>query len=191
MRANNIKFMDKYKLLVSACVLAALLSAVSVCLIRGRKAAFYSTVHTSLQVSEGYDSQFIDLVNRLEDELAERAGFGYAGQKDPMTGATRAVAERPAAGGGTRRATIQAEPAATAGTEQAADPVRLTAIIFDNGKNAFTAVVMNGERSYSVEIGDRVADRRVTKITTSEIYMESDNYKYVYGILGGNSRTPK
>ncbi|MDR2592480.1 MAG: hypothetical protein LBC59_06715 [Chitinispirillales bacterium] len=187
MRTNNIKFMDKYNLLVSACVLAAILSVVSVCLIRGQKAAFYSTVNTSLQVSEGYDSQFIDLVNRLEDELAGRAGFGYAGQKDPMTGATRAVAERPAAGGGTRRAAVQAE----AGAWTAADPVRLTAIIFDNGKNAFTAVVMNGERSYSVEVGDRVADRRVTKITTSEIYMESDNYRYVYGILGGNSRTPK
>ncbi|GBU20807.1 hypothetical protein R80B4_00692 [Fibrobacteres bacterium R8-0-B4] len=190
MRYNNIKFMDKYRVLVSACALAAILAIVSVCLIRWRKADFYSTVNSSLQVSEGYDRQFIDLVKRLEDELAGRAGFGYAGRKDPMTGATRAVAERPPASGGwTHHADAQAAPAA--GTGQAADPIRLTAVIFDAGKNAFTAVVMNGERSYSVDVGDRVADRRVTRITTSEIYMESDSYKYVYGISGENSRTPK
>jgi hypothetical protein len=190
MGTNNITFMDKYRVLVSACVLAALLSVVSVRVVMKRKADFYATVHSSLQVTEGYDRQFIDLVNRMENELAERAGFGYAGHKDPMTGATRSVAERPAIYAGQRRAAVQAA-AETGEAEQAADPVRLTAIIFENGKNAFTAVVMNGERSYSVEVGDRVADRRVTRITTSEIYMESDKYKYVYDITGGNGRTPK
>jgi len=187
MKDKNVTFMDKYRVQVSACVLAAALSIVSVCLVIRQKAAFYSTVNSSLQVSEGYDRQFIDLVNRLEDELAERAGFGYAGQKDPMTGATRMVAERPASDGAPRQAAAQAAPAA----ERAADPIRLTAIIFDNNKNVFTAVVMNGERSYSVEVGDRIANRRITRITMDEIYMESDSYKYVYGILGGNSKTPK
>jgi len=180
---RNVKFMDKYRTLVTACVLAAVLSVAAVCLVMKRKADFYSTVHASLQVSEGYDRQFIDLVTRLESELAERASFGYAGHKDPMTGATRTVAERPTTGGVPRPAGAQAT--------QASDPVRLTAIIFDNAKNAFTAVVMNGERSYSVEAGDRVADRRITRITANEIYMESDNFKYVYGILGENSKTPK
>jgi len=190
MGTNNIKFIDKYRVLVSACVLAAILSVVSVCVVMKRKADFYATVNSSLQVTEGYDRQFIDLVNRMEGELAERAGFGYAGHKDPMTGATRAVAERPAIGNGQHRAAVQASTEAGE-SEQTADPVHLTAIIFDNGKNAFTAVVMNGERSYSAEVGDRVADRRVMRITTSEIYMESDKYRYVYDITGGNSRTPK
>jgi len=178
---RNVKFMDKYRTLVTACVLAAVLSVAAVCIVMKRKNDFYSTVHSSLQVSEGYDRQFIDLVTRLESELAERASFGYAGRKDPMTGATRIVADRPASGA----------PRHAGGQAQAPDPVRLTAIIFDNAKNAFTAVVMNGERSYSAEAGDRVADRRITRITANEIYMESDNFKYVYGILGENSKTPK
>jgi hypothetical protein len=191
MKDKPATFMNKYRVLVSACVLAALLSVVSVCLVWKRKADFYSTVNTSLQVSEGYDRQFIDLVNRLEDELATRAGFGYAGHKDPMTGTTRVVAERPVNSGGERRASAQTSAPSTNAPQAQDDPIRLTAIIFDNGKNVFTAVVMNGERSYSVEVGDRIADRRITRITMNEIYMESDKYKYVYGIMGSSNRTPK
>ena len=193
MKDKNVTFLGKYNLLVAACVLAAILSVVSVCLVMRQKAAFYAAVNSSLKVSEGYDRQFIDLVNRLEEELAERASFGYAGRKDPMTGTTRVVAERPATGGVTYNtaAVHTPTPSTTAPAPQAADPVRLTAIIFDDNKNTFTAVVMNGERSYSVEVGDRVAGRRITRITMNEIYMESDNYRYVYGIMGGNSRTPK
>jgi len=182
MKEKNAAFMDRYGIAVSACLLAAVLAVASVCLVRGRKAAFYTTVNSALQVSEGYDRQFIDLVNRLEEELAERAGFGYAGRKDPMTGAVRTVAERPATGGARN---------AAAPTAAGADPMRLTAVIFDNAKNAFTAVIMDGERSYSVEAGDRAAGRRITKITANEIYMESDDYKYVYGIFGENAKTPK
>jgi hypothetical protein len=189
MKNKHATFMDKYRVLVSACVLAAVLSVVSVCLVWRQKADFYSTVNTSLQVSEGYDRQFIDLVNRLEDELAVRASFGYAGHKDPMTGVTRTVAERPVNGGG-RQASAQASASAAAPLTNT-DPIRLTAIIFDNAKNVFTAVVMNGERSYSVEMGDRIADMRITRITMNEIYMESDSYRYVYGIMGSSSKTPK
>jgi len=193
MKDKQATFMDKYRVLVAACVLAAVLSVVSVCLVWRQKADFYSTVNTSLQVSDGYDRQFIDLVNRLEDELAARASFGYTGRKDPMTGATRTVAERPTVkeGVGRQTSTQASASESSTNTQQAQDPIRLTAIIFDNGKNVFTAVVMNGERSYSVEVGDRIADRRITRITMNEIYMESDRYRYVYGIMGSSSVTPK
>jgi hypothetical protein len=105
-----------------------------------------------------------------------------------MTGTTRAVAT-PARYAPRGRAVVvdgaEAKPMAEV------DPVRLTAIIFDNAKSIYTAVVMDGDRSFSVEVGDRIAGRRITRITNDEIYMENDVERFIYNILGGNTRIQK
>jgi len=197
MKEQNVTFMSKYSILVYSCILAVVVAGLGAYLIQKQKKSFDATVRTSLQVSEGYDQQFIDMVNRLEDELAERASFGYAGRKDPMTGTTRMVAARPTITRSARRAAAAA-PAQAAAVEsnevkvvEEVDPVRLTAIIFDNSKNIYTAVVMDGDRSFSVEVGDRVAGRRITRITNENVHMENDQYRFTYGILGNNTRVEK
>jgi hypothetical protein len=202
MNGRNDTFMGKYSALVYASVLAAVLGGFLIWKIEGQKKAFYSAVRAAREVS---DQQFIDMVYKLEDLLAERASFGYAGSRDPMTGAVRAVAARPAAvpkaaaermAATERRAPAPAAPAEESGEApgQAAerpDHVRLTAIIYDNTKRIYTAVVMDGGRSLSVDVGDRVADRRVTRITNNEIHMESDTERFIYNILGDNARSAK
>jgi hypothetical protein len=186
--------MGKYAMHVAAAVLALVLAGYAAYRVEDQKKTFDRTVKETLMVSEGYDQQFIDMVNRLEDELAERASFGYAGRKDPMTGTTRAVAAQTRFA--SRRAAAQRVDAADVDGGDAkpmvgVDPVRLTAIIFDNTKGLYTAVVMDGDRSFSAEVGDRIAGRRITKITNDEIYMENDVERFIYNILGGNTRVQK
>jgi hypothetical protein len=165
--------MNRTATIILASVLALILAAGFIIRMRFEKARFDHTVHEALKTSEGYDQLFIDMVNRLEQELAKRASFGYPGGKDPMTGVKRQVVmEQPAK-----------SPVHKMG-ERVEDPVRLTAIIGDAGNKKITAVVMDGERSYSVEPGDVVAGRRITKISPEGIFMENDSLYFFYDIFG-------
>ncbi len=163
--------MKKYASILIASALALLLAVVVIFRINARKTEFDRSVREALSTSEGYDEQFIEMVNNLEDELARRASFGYEGGKDPMTGRTRRVVKPKRV---VRRRT----------KKKAVDPVKLTAIIFDDRNRQFTAIVMDGERSYSVEVGDRVRDRRITDITSENVIMKSSSKAYVYDIYG-------
>jgi hypothetical protein len=157
---------------------------------------FSKVVHESLLTSEGYDQKFIDLVNHLEDVLTTRASFPYPGGKDPMTGRRREVAVMEVA---PRRAvpvqrSASAKPApALRKAEQDPDPkdrVRLTAIIADD-YGQHTAIVMDGERSLSVDIGDSVGDRKVIRITGRELTMEDASTVYTYGLTGTRTQVRK
>ena len=180
--------MKQHQLLLIASLLAVLLSIVMIYRSVAAEKNFDRSVKESLKTTEGYDQRFIDMVNRLEELLATRAQFGYTGGKDPMTGTKRQVVQmkaKPAAKPKIRK------PSAGAGTqvaapeeEEAVDPVRLTAIIADATGKKITAVVMDGERSFSVDPGDVVAGRKITKITNDGIYMETDTSYYFYDIYG-------
>ncbi|MCL2688671.1 MAG: hypothetical protein FWE57_02335 [Chitinispirillia bacterium] len=190
-------FTKNYSVMIFACVLAIGLAAYMLYRADDQKKSFDKTVKSALQTSEGYDKAFIDMVNRLEDELATRASFGYAGRKDPMTGTVRNVVV-PAARPSARRSAAPAAAhradeteAQAAPVQVAVDPVRLTAIIFDNTRNIYTAVVMDGERSFSVDVGDRVAGRRIMRITGQEIMMENDIERFTYNISGDKTRAYK
>lgn len=152
-----------------------------------QKQHFDTTVEEALKTSQGYDEQFVNMVNRLEDELAFRASFGYKGGKDPMTGKIRRVVTQPPAKASRRRGK---NVAATASMEER-DPVKLTAIIFDDENRKFTAIVMDGERSFSVEVGDRIRDRQVVKITDEYVLMENSNIRYMYNIYGQKAQKKK
>lgn len=180
--------MKQHQLLLFASLLAVVLSVVIVFRAVSAKAKFDRSVSEALKTSEGYDQRFIDMVNRLEDILATRAQFGYSGGKDPMTGTKRQVVQqKPVKTGKGRKAPARASGAAVAAPEEAAeaaDPVKLTAIIGDASGKKYTAVIMDGERSLSVDPGDRVAGRKITKITSDGIYMETDDAYYFYDIYG-------
>ena len=155
------------------------------------KRDFDKAVDAALKESQGYDEQFVQMVNRLEDELALRASFGYSGGKDPMTGRVRRVALPPprprprAAAPVASTAAVEDEPA------EPFDPVRLTAIIYDDEGKKFTAIVMDGDRSFSVEVGDRIRDRRITRITEELLMMESEEYRFLYTIAGQRGQRRK
>jgi hypothetical protein len=165
---------------------------------------FQHTVRQSLMSSEGYDQKFIDLVNHLEDVLTTRASFSYPGGKDPMTGRQREVAEyvpaapvkrssvsHPASTGGTAGAAPSSKVgSASTGPAATADLFRLTALIADDF-GRYTAIVMNGERSMSVDVGDLVGNRRVLRISAKEIVLTSETEAYTYGLNGGRSVAPK
>lgn len=160
---------------------------------------FHEVVNQSLATTEGYDQKFIDMVDRLEDVLTRRASFAYPGGKDPMTGRRREIAQ-PAAEAVPRRiaaAKPKASPKAakpdTAFQLPAAPPadkVKLTAIIADD-YGQHTAIVMDGERSLSVDVGDMVGNRKVTKITSKDITMEDDTAIYDYDIAGNRNYQKK
>ncbi|MBD3392178.1 MAG: hypothetical protein GF418_08885 [Chitinivibrionales bacterium] len=174
--------MKEHGLLITGSVLAFLLAVGVVTRITMQKASFNRTVQEALETSEGYDERFIEMVNKLEEELARRASFGYKGQKDPMTGKKRAVVlhHKPIR----RRLPAKKEDKEP---EQYIDPVKLTAIIYDDEKRKHTAIVMDGERSYSVEVGDRVRDRTITRITNEQIFMESPAALFRYDIYGNSA----
>jgi hypothetical protein len=182
--------MKSYALLIVASAIAIVTALVSTVWIVGEKGRFDKAVAAS-RTTEGYDQRFIDMVNRLEDELATRARFGYTGGKDPMTGTTRHVvipkAVVPHVRTNKTTSAPEVEPAPAAPVA-APDMVKLTAIIGDAKK--MTAIVMDGERSYSVEAGDKVAGRRITRVTNEGIYMEDDSLYYFYDI-SGNRGTKK
>lgn len=185
--------MKKYTPLIIASSLAVLLAVGMALRINSKSRTFQKAVREALKTSEGYDQRFIDMVNRLEHELALRASFGYVGKKDPMTGRERLVAEMPVAPVKRKPRRTQAAVVKDTPKEPVVeiDPVRLTAIIFEDNKRSYTAVVMDGERSYSVEVGDKVAGRRITRITSRSVFMENDEERFIYDILGNTTRKKK
>jgi hypothetical protein len=171
--------MKQYTTLIAAAIIALVLGGSIAARMHVRKTRFDRTVKEALETSEGYDQRFIDMVNRLEEVLATRAKFGYTGRKDPMTGKRRIVVQAPTE---TRREKTSAV---------AADPFKLTAIIFDDSQKKYTAIVMHGERSYAVDVNDIVEGRRITRITNERVYMEDTNTLYFYDINGKNASKPK
>jgi hypothetical protein len=154
---------------------------------------FQKMVLQSLVTSEGYDQNFINLVNHLEDVLATRASFSYLGGKDPMTGRQREVAKPEAVRAPVRRipnAGLPDKPAPDAAPAAPSDPFRLTALIADDF-GRYTAIVMDGERSVSVDVGDQVGGKKVARITNREITMETGSSIITYGLDGTRSVTPK
>jgi len=155
------------------------------------KHSFDVSVSASLKTSEGYDEKFIAKVNNLENILATRASFGYSGGKDPMTGIQRQVV-RPLVLAPTPVAAHQPPRSAVTATVVAApsrvttpsDPVKLTAIIGDANDRHLTAIIMDGERSYSVDAGDMVSGRRITRITSEGVFMENALQFFYYDIYG-------
>jgi hypothetical protein len=180
--------------------LFALLITVRITLVHGD---FQSTVRQSLSTSEGYDQKFIDLVNHLEDVLTTRASFSYPGGRDPMTGRQRVMAEAPATATPPAKRVAQGTPQPTASGAKAAvpakapttpteapDPFKLTALIADDF-GRYTAIVMNGERSMSVDVGDAVGDKTVARISAREIVLETSTSTVTYGLNGSRTVTPK
>jgi hypothetical protein len=189
--------MKEHRILIIGCVVTVLLSLFIIYRAFSAKSVFDRAVMESLKTSEGYDQRFIDMVNRLEELLATRAQFGYSGGKDPMTGVTRQVVQAPPPTPKPRYRP-PAQPAAPSGTstpppppEPPADEMRLTAIIADATGMKISAVIMDGERSYSVDVGDKVAGRKITRITNEGIYMESPTMLYFYDIYGNVVRKSK
>ncbi len=162
-----------------------------------------------------YDKDFIAMVDRLEMELAERASFPYLGGKDPMTGKTRILVARsePYKNGkkGLRKPVVKQETPLVANSapviedapaiiqpepvveqiQTIPDPVRLTAIIYDDFKKAFTAIMMVGERSFSVELGDKVHGRVTREISAQRVILEDAGRAYNYDISGNISNRAK
>lgn len=176
--------MKEYTSLITAAVLSLVLGIVLSAHMHARKKSFDGTVRQALETSEGYDQRFIDMVNRLEEVLATRASFGYIGRKDPMTGKVRTVV-RPPRKPPRPRKVEKAEPA------EPVDPFKLTALIYDDQRRTYTAIMMHDERSYAVDVGDVVADRRIVRITDERVYMEDDSARYYYDISGKKARSPK
>ncbi len=195
--------------LLLASLLALVLALGLAARISSQYEGFRKIVNESLLTSEGYDKKFIDMVTHLEEVLTTRASFPYPGGKDPMTGRRREVAaevlEQPAP----RLAAVKAGPKAppkapkgagnpanrgpapeSAPAEPPADKVRLTAIIADD-YGQHTAIVMDGERSMSVDIGDMVGSRKVVRITGKELTMEDGTTVYTYGLSGSRSQQRK
>jgi hypothetical protein len=168
--------MKQYSTTIIASLLALALAAGIFARMNTRKRQFDRTVEESLKVTAQYDQQFIDLVSRLEEELATRASFGYKGGKDPMTGRRRRVVLP-------RRRPKKRAPK----KQEFVDPVKLTAIIFDDVQKKFTAIVMDGERSFSVEVGDRVGDRKILQISDETVIMANDSLLFRYDIYGASS----
>ncbi len=161
--------------------------------------AFRDVVNSSLATTEGYDQKFIDLVNHLEDILTARASFPFLGGKDPMTGRRREVvapapAQPPRPAAAARAAQARSPrpkvPAPDTVPAPPVDRVRLTAIIADD-YGQHTAIVMDGERSLSVDVGDVVGGRRVVRITGRELTMEDDASVYTYSLAGARSQQRK
>lgn len=173
--------MEKNNSLIIAAVLAVLLAVGITFQMNLQKRKFDKNVLESKKTSQGYDKRFIDMVNKLEEELTMRASFGYMGGKDPMTGKKRRVVRRPRI---RKKQPKQVEKIPVVKI----DPVKLTAIIYDDEKTRYTAVVMDGERSFSVEVGDRVRNRRITRITEEVIYMQDAKFYYKYDIYGHSGK---
>jgi hypothetical protein len=169
--------MNNKTLIIASCF-ALVLAAVVVVRMNSIKRHFDVTVRESLKTTEGYDEKFINMVNRLEDVLTTRASFGYTGGKDPMTGTNRQVVQNIVPEKTAKAAVAPKIPA------EKGDPFKLTAIIGDPAGKRVTAIVMDGERSYSVDPGDVVGGRKISRITGEGVYMETDSLLYYYDIYG-------
>lgn len=194
----------------AAAVLAMVLALGLALRVFSQNSGFRQEVNHSLATTEGYDQKFIDLVDHLEDVLTMRASFSYPGGRDPMTGRRREVANpvtetvprraaaSKAAGpkasaaksGATANPTLPAAPAAPLASGAPGDLVKLTAIIADD-YGQHTAIVMDGERSKSVDVGDMVGARKVIRITSKEITMEDDSGVYSYDLSGNRNYQKK
>jgi hypothetical protein len=190
--------MNQLRIIVYSSITALVVSAVFGLGIHARSVDFTRTVSAALSTSVNYDNQFIAMVDRLEKELATRASFGYEGGKDPMTGLVRQVVvmlpkEPPKSIAGGKKAlsdTANKNRPAIAAPELA-DSIRLTAIIYDADAKNYTAVVMSGERSFSVNVGDRVTDRMIRSISDVAMVMETDSLSYRYDVSGKRSVVPR
>jgi hypothetical protein len=182
--------MKKHPILLIASVLAVILSLIIILRVFSAKSNFELSVKESLKTTEGYDQMFIDRVNRLEDLLAKRAQFGYSGGKDPMTGNVRQVVQPKPVAAPVRAVRQQQQPRdgnqvqTPVAAPQNVDDVKLTAVIADATGKKITAVIMVGERSYSVDAGDKIAGRKILRITNEGIYMETDSLLSFYDIYG-------
>jgi len=174
--------MKKYTSLIVASILTIIVACSLFVRITMQKQHFDKTVKEALKITEGYDQQFIDMVNRLEHELALRASFGYIGGKDPMTGKERIVVTRPAVSKSNKRNATSAPVPSTEAIQP--DSVRLTAIIYDDLKRLHTAIIMVGERSFAIEAGDVIMGRRVTTVNDSLVVMQQGSRIYIYDIAG-------
>jgi hypothetical protein len=174
--------MKKYTSLIVASILTIIVACSLFARISMQKQHFDKTVKEALKITEGYDQQFIDMVNRLEHELALRASFGYIGGKDPMTGKERIVV--------TQKAPPKSKPRngtstpATVAETAPSDSVRLTAIIYDDLKKLHTAIIMVGERSFAIDAGDVIIGRKVTTVNDSLVIMQQGSRTYIYDIAG-------
>jgi hypothetical protein len=191
----------RYSPFTSAAFVALILAIILSLRIFSQDRGFLNAVNQSLATTEGYDQKFIDLVNHLENEMATRASFAYPGGKDPMTGRRREIAAYSETPVVSKRITslktqskksdkIVPVPDSTKTPEAPFDRVKLTAIIADD-YGQHTAIVMNGERSQSVDVGDMVGERKVLKITSKEITMSNDTGIYTYDISGNRTYAPK
>lgn len=183
----------------AAATLALLLAIGMFARIYSQNSGFHRVVRESLATSEGYDQIFIDLVHHLEDVLTTRASFPFLGGIDPMTGRRREIAatvfpssrqrslppQRQTKVKPTSPAIVDSPP-----RSEVADKVRLTAIIADE-YGQHTAIVMNGERSLSVDVGDGVGDRKVIRISSKELVMADDSVTFTYSLSGSRSQQPK
>ena len=182
--------MKQYASYVYSAVLAVVVSALFCFGVSSRSRDFNRTVENALSASVHYDQDFISMVDRLEVELAMRASFGYEGGKDPMTGLLRQVVvyAPPPPNVKVSPAAVE-KPAAVAPDIVLKDPIRLTAIIYDS--KVYTAVVMDGERTFSVSAGDKVGSRRIKAISEDAIVMEDDTFSYRYDVSGKRSSFKK
>jgi hypothetical protein len=187
--------MKQHTIIIYSSITALVVSAVFGLSVRARSADFNRTVTTALNASVNYDNDFIAMVDRLEKELATRASFGYEGGKDPMTGLVRHVVvplreivKPPAVD---RKKAISDTSQPTVAPPAPIDSIRLTAIIYDAEAKIYTAVVMSGERSFSVNVGDRVTDRTIKSISDMAIVMESDSLMYRHDVSGKRSVVPR
>jgi len=152
------------------------------------RAEFDAAVNRSHEQTDRYDDKFISLVDNMERELAQRASFGYSGGKDPITGVSRrVVSSAPLA-----RANLSDKSADNDVVDAPRpDPVKLTAIIYDGKSKTYTAIIMDGERSFSVDVGDKVRGRTVRSISAEQTEMADESYLYTYDIFGRKSCRPR
>jgi hypothetical protein len=164
--------LKNYKKFAILSVLAVILAAAIFLRISLQRRIFNQAVRKASRTTASYDKMLISKVNRMEADLAMRASFSYEGGKDPMTGKKRMVV-------------LQAKQTKAKTPDNAQrDPVKLTAIIFDDKTGGYTAIVMDGERSYSVGVGESVGKRTIRKITDEYLIMEGDSLLYKYDIYG-------
>ncbi len=175
--------MKKVSNIFIAALIALLLGIAVIYRVSSYRIKFDAVVRETLETTDGYDQAFIDMVTRLEEELATRASFGYIGEKDPMTGQKREIVKTVAVKKFRRRRKLD-EP------KPDIDPFRLSAIIYNDQQNKFTAIMMFGERSMAVEIGDIVEGRTVLSISRNNVKMITENNEYLYDIEGQKYKKP-
>lgn len=199
--------MKDKKLLILSAILVAIISSAVLLRIATLENQFKLDAARMKAETANYDQEFITMVNRLESELATRANFPYLGGKDPMTGKIRYVVAEPpkpkqnGKSKPTKVTKVEPEsntqkPMVTDSTPAIAipppkDPIRLTAIIYDDFKKAFTAIMMVGERSYSVEVGDKINGRLTKQITAQQVILEDAQKSYQFDISGNISNRVK